>query len=188
MKRDFAINQLKDFYKRHTRMPSYTEMAKLFHYSSRGATYYLVDQLVKEGIIERDEKGKLLPKDLLNIPILGIIKAGYPIPADVQHGDHLNLHTLFSDVPSNAFALQVSGDSMIDAGINEGDFVIVSDKNEAKNGDVVAACVDGDWSVKYFQKNEDGVTLLPANELYNPIIPKESLTIGGVVVNVIRKY
>ena len=180
--------KLKKFYLHQQRMPTYGEMVKLFGYTSRGSTFYVVKKLIKEGIIQKDEQGKLVPKDLLNIPVLGIIKAGYPIPADVQHGDYLNLHTLFSDVPSNAFALQVSGDSMIDAGINEGDYVIVSDKNEAKNGDVVAACVDGEWTVKYFEKNDDGVVLLPANELYNPIIPKESLTIGGVVVNVIRKY
>jgi len=180
--------RLQYFYQSHKRLPTHGEMVKLFHYSSRGSTYYVVKRLIKEGIIERDENGKLVPKNLLSIPMLGIIKAGHPMPAEIQTDNHLNLYALFTNALTASFALVVSGDSMIEAGITEGDYVIVNTALEAKNGDIVAAMVDGEWTVKYLQKGTKGVALLPANRRYTPIYPREDLRIGGVVVNVIRKY
>lgn len=163
-------------------------MVPLLHYASRGSTYYVVKRLLQEGILEKDENGKLIPKDLLNIPMLGTIRAGYPVPAEIQQDRQLRLHTLFENALTASFALLVSGDSMIEAGICEGDYVIINSSIEAKNGDIVAACVDGEWTVKMLRKDNDVIVLLPANKQYQPIHPRESLTIGGVVVNVIRKY
>jgi len=188
MKTALATEKLRDFYKRHNRMPSYTEMARMFHYSSRGATYYLVSLLIKQGIIEKDETGKLLPRNLFSIPMYGIIKAGYPMPVDVQEDRQLNLHVLFKQVTQNSFALTVSGDSMMEEGINSGDIVFVSKDVTVKNGDIVAACVDGEWTVKYFQKQGENVSLVPANKRYPVMYPRETLEIGGVVTHVIRSY
>jgi SOS regulatory protein LexA len=180
--------RLQYFYTRHKRLPTHGEMVKLLHYSSKGSTYYVVKRLLEEGIVERDEKGKLVPKNLFTIPMYGIIKAGFPIPAEIQYDNQLNLHVLFSNALTGSFALLVSGDSMIEAGICEGDYVIVNSKREAQNGDIVAAMVDGEWTVKYLQKQKERVVLLPANHKYPPIYPSIDLQIGGVVVNVIRKY
>ncbi len=180
--------RLRDFYLKHQRLPTHGEMVKLLHYSSRGSTYYVVKRLIEAGILAKDEQGKLIPKNLLNIPMYGIIKAGYPIPAEVQEDTYLNLHTLFSNLSSECFALTVSGDSMIDEGIYDGDVVIVDKELEPQNGNIVAACIDGEWTVKYFQKHEGRVVLAPANKKYPVIIPTQSLEIGGVVVYVIRSY
>jgi repressor LexA len=163
-------------------------MCKLLGYQSKGAVRYVVKKLVEDGVIEKDKQGSIVPKSLLDIPLLGVIKAGYPMPADVQRDNYLRLHLLFDSLPPDTFALQVSGDSMIDEGIYEGDFVLINKHQEAKTGDIVAACVDNEWTVKTIKKEEDGFVLVPANKKYPVIRPTESLTIGGVVVHVIRSY
>ena len=77
---------------------------------------------------------------------------------------------------------------MIEAGINEGDIVIVDQKRQIGKNDIVAACVDGEWTVKYFKKQDGKILLIPANSKYPVIYPQQSLEIGGVVVSVIRNY
>ncbi len=188
MNLDLIKERLRIFYKRHQRLPTHGEMVKLLHYSSRGSTYYVVKKLIQEGVVEKDANGRLIPKNLFNIPMLGVIKAGSPIPADVQSDRYLNLHLLFQNISGATYALTISGDSMIDAGIVEGDVVIIDKQKQPVNGDIVAACVDGEWTVKYFQHKDGVVSLLPANEEYQPIYPQISLEVGGVVVSVIRQY
>lgn len=189
MNTDLIIERLRQFYTRHKRLPTYGEMCLVLHYKSKGAVRYVVQKLVEQQILEKDENGKLLPKKLLSIPLLGIIKAGSPIPADTQLDKQIYIYELFDNLSATSFALTVKGDSMIDEGIHEGDLVIVNKDLEPKNGDVVAACVDGEWTVKYFSRDDMGVvSLIPANREYKTIYPKDSLTLGGVVVSTIRKY
>ncbi|MDE2589142.1 MAG: hypothetical protein KGL95_05710, partial [Patescibacteria group bacterium] len=99
-----------------------------------------------------------------------------------------NLYDILYGISYTSFALTVRGDSMKDEGINDGDLVIVARKSGVKNGDIVAAMVDGEWTIKYFQKDNGKVSLVPANKKYPTIIPQVSLEIGGVVVHVIRSY
>ena len=83
---------------------------------------------------------------------------------------------------------RVSGDSMVGEGIRSEDLVILDKKREPKNGDIVAAFIDNEWTLKYFKKEGKKVALEAANPKYKPLVPRESLTLGGVVVSVIRKY
>lgn len=160
----------------------------MFGYSSKNAAVYLVNKLVEADILEKDEKGKLLPKKLFHIPHLGVIKAGYPAPIEASLGDSIDFYEYLLGVPGDIFSLTVKGDSMIDEGIHEGDIVIVEKDVTPRNGDVVAAYVDGDWTVKYFHQERGDVSLVPANSAYPVIRPTAELLIGGVVVSVIRKY
>lgn len=188
MNRDLIITRLRYFYNTNKRMPTYGEMCKVLNYKSKGAVRYVVKKLIEEGVIEKDEKGVLLPKKLMDIPMLGVIKAGHPIPAEVQVDRYINLHLLFRDLSADTFALTISGDSMIDAGIYDEDIVLIDKSLEPKNGDIVAACVDGEWTAKYLHIKDKQVSLHPANKKYPVIYPEESLDIGGVVVHVIRSY
>lgn len=188
MNKDLIITRLRYFYNTNKRMPTYGEMCRVLNYKSKGAVRYVVKKLIEDEIIEKDEKGVLVPKRLLDIPMLGIIKAGNPIPAHVQRDNYINFHALFASVSGNIFALTVSGDSMIDAGIYEDDIVIIDKSVEPKNNDIVAANVDGEWTVKFLNTKNKQVSLLPANKKYKPIIPKVTLEIGGVVAHVIRSY
>jgi SOS-response transcriptional repressor LexA len=84
--------------------------------------------------------------------------------------------------------LKVSGDSMIGEGIKPGDLVIVDRGKEPKNGDVIIAEVDGEWTMKYFRKQGSTVVLESANPQYPPVKPQSELRVAGVVTAVIRKY
>ncbi len=84
--------------------------------------------------------------------------------------------------------LRVKGDSMIDAGIHEGDFVIAERAIEAKSGDIVIAAIDGAWTMKYLRRRDGIVYLEPANKQYPNIYPIEALSISAIVKAVIRKY
>ena len=188
MDKNLIITRLKYFYNTNKRMPTYGEMCKVLNYKSKGAVRYVVQKLIEDDIIAKDEQGILIPKRLLEIPMLGVIKAGNPMPADVQRDNYINLHLLFDNLSGNTFALTVSGDSMIDAGIYEEDIVLIDKSVEPKNNDIVAACIDGEWTVKFLNMKDKQVTLLPANKKYQPIHPTVSLELGGVVVHVIRNY
>ena len=89
--------------------------------------------------------------------------------------------------PDATYLLKVSGESMRDAGILPGDVVLVERGVNPKNGAVVVACVDAEWTLKYYFKDRSGVRLEPANTKFKTIRPKQSLEIGGVVRSVIRK-
>lgn len=186
---DNAIKTLREFYLSQKRLPSYEEMKDLFGFSSKRTGFTWANKLIELGIIEKDHKGKLVPKNLFSIPMLGVIKAGHPMTAESVHeGDALDLYQFLLGMPAGIFSLTVKGDSMIEEGIHEGDIVIIDKTKTPRNGDVVAACVDNEWTVKYFHRDNGSVCLIPANKKYPVIYPKYSLTIGGVVISVIRKY
>lgn len=169
-------------------MPTYEEMAVLLGYQSKGAVYKVVGRFIEEGLIGKDEKGKLFPKDLFAIPHLGTIKAGIPMPAFESRNDSIDVYRYLQNATGNVYFLTVSGDSMIEAFIADGDKVIVDKDREPMNGDIVAAVVDNEWTIKFFEKRNGKVALVPANKDFENIYPKESLFIGGVVISVIRKY
>ena len=183
-----AIKKLRKFYLLEKRLPTYGEFCEVFHFSSKGSVQYLVEQLIKAGIVEKGEKGKLLPKNLFHIPHLGTIKAGYPMPAYEQRDDSIDVYNFIHNTTGDIYFLTVSGDSMIDALIGDGDKIIVDPSRIPINGDIVAAIVDNEWTVKYYFKRNGKVELVPANKNYPIIYPKESLSIGGVVISVMRKY
>lgn len=118
----------------------------------------------------------------------GAIEAGFPSPAEEELVDTISLDELLIQNREATFLLKVSGDSMTNAGIMPGDMVIVDKGRTPKNGDIVIAQVDGEWTMKYLRKRGDTVTLAPANPKYQPITPKNELKISGVVTAVVRKY
>ncbi len=182
------INQLIYFYQERGRMPSYSEIAHLLGFKSKNASFKFIEKLINLGIVEKDLKGKIIPKSLKNpIKVLGIIEAGFPSPAEEELLDTISLDRWLISNPSSTFMLKVTGDSMIEAGILPGDMVLVDRSLSPKNGDIVIAQVDGQWTMKYFSKKGKEITLTPANPKYKPIKPKAELNIAGVVIATIRK-
>lgn len=188
MNLQLPIKKLRKFYLRHKRLPTYEEMTDIFGFSSKNASFYLINKLIEAGILSKGEKGKLLVKNLLSIPHLGTIKAGYPMPAFALHDDSIDVYNYIHDATGDIYFLTVSGDSMIEAHIEDGDRVIIDPSLVPKNGDIVAAIVDNEWTLKYYFKHDGKVELRPANKNYPIIYPQESLLIGGVLKAVIRKY
>lgn len=182
-------SKLASFYSRENRMPTYSEMMGMFGFKSKNAVSRLVDKLIAAGIVAKDHLGRLVPDVGLNeIPLLGSVKAGFPADVAEEATDTLNLYDYLAPKKENTYILEVDGDSMIEAHIEDGDLVIVEKTNTAKDGDMVIANVDGEFTMKYFRKNGDKVWLEPANKNYKPIYPKQYLLINAVVKGVMRKY
>ena len=177
------------FYRENRRMPSYAEMISLFGVRSKSVVNFWINKLVDAGLLEKDEKGHLtFSKRSFAIPLVGSVQAGFPSPAEESLCDIISMDEYLVTRPEASFLLQVSGDSMIGEGIMAGDLVIVEKGREPKNGDIVIAEVDGEWTMKYFRNQGDQVVLEAANPKYPLIRPRTELRLGGVVTAVIRKY
>ena len=182
-------NKIADFYARHRRMPSYGEIMKLVGFKSKNAVSKLIDRLEQSGFIERDSTGKLIPQNIFGeIKKLGVVEAGFPTLAEEDTSDSISLDQLLIKNKDSTYMLTVKGDSMIDAGIHNGDMVIAERNNNPNPGDIVIAEVDGGWTMKYFRRSGNRVYLDPANKNFDSIIPKEDLKIEAVVKAVIRTY
>lgn len=181
--------KLQSFYEREKRMPTYTEMMKLFGFKSKNAVARVVDKFIEAGIATKDHLGRLLPNDSFeNIPLLGSVTAGFPVDVEEEMKEAINLDNYLVNKKENTFMLEVDGNSMIDAHIADGDMVLVEKTDHAKDGDIVIANVDGEFTMKYFKKDGNKVWLEPANKDFKQIYPKQYLNINAVVKAVIRKY
>ena len=185
---DGRLAALKDFYRERRRMPSLAEMAKLFGFRSRNAAKSLMDRWSADGVVGRDRQGRLLPGPSFHgLRVLGSVEAGFPSPAEEEMADTMSLDEWLLPNAAASFMLKVSGNSMIDAGILPGDMVILNRGQLPKNGDIVVAEVDRQWTIKYFEKRGSRVVLKPANRAFKPIEAQEELRVAGVVTAVIRK-
>ena len=198
------------------RPPSIREIGDAAKISSTSVVNYYLEQLEKMGYIERDSRVsrglRLTDKvnevvqmitDLLRVPIVGRIVASEPVPVPSSDFNYYDADTTVDIAASllpepeknkELFALEVQGDSMIDAMVNEGDFVImkaVNNNAEVRNGEMVAVWLPSqdETTLKYFYKEKDGYRLQPANPTMGPIMinKEEPLEIKGKVVMVIRK-
>ena len=184
------VQKLREFLRRERRLPSYAEMLKLFRLRSKNTIRVLMAKLVARGYVKKNLQGKFAPTGKLNgaVRLLGAVAAGFPSPAEEELHDTLNLDEFLIRRPEATFMLKVTGDSMIEAGIQPGDLVLVERGATPKGGDIVVAQVDDEWTLKYYSKDKEGIRLDPANKKYPTIRPKRSLELGGVVKAVIRKY
>lgn len=181
-------DQLKIFYSNHKRLPSVTEARSLFRLKSRNGAYKILQSLASRDFIQKDRAGKFVRgKTFFHIPFLGTVVAGWASPAEEELGDVMDLDEWLIRKPEATFLFIVQGDSMIDAGINDGDYALVERTTDYRDGDLVIAQVDGDLTLKYFRKNGGKVYLEAANPEYKPIYPIESLKIVAVVATIIRR-
>ncbi len=178
------------FYGTHRRMPTYAEMAKLFGFKSKNAVYKVVEKLLEAGAVAKDHLGRLVPTELLGeVKMLGYVEAGIPSPAEEFVFDSVALDDWLINNREETYMLKVKGDSMVDAGIIEGDFIIVERTEKARVGDIVVAEVDGSWTLKYLRRDGQGrMYLEPGNTNYKNIYPEEDMRIGAVVRSVVRRY
>lgn len=177
------------FYGSHKRMPTYAEMATLFGFKSKNAVAKVVDKLVEAGVVVKDHLGRLAPTSLFGeVKMLGLIEAGLPAAHEEETLDTTTLDEWLIRDREASYILRVKGDSMEDAGIIEGDFVLVERTEKVKIGDIVVAEVDGSWTLKYLRQNARGYYLEPGNKKYRNIYPENDMKVGAVVRSVIRRY
>ena len=177
------------FFRENRRMPSFSEMTSLLNVRSKSVVNFWIDKLIVADILEKDGKGHLtFTKRTFGLPMAGSVQAGFPSPEEEALCDIMSMDEFLITKPDASFLLKVSGDSMIGEGIMEGDLVIVERGRTPQIGDIVIAEVDGEWTMKYFKKENGEVYLEAANPKYPIIRPRTDLQLGGVVTGVIRKY
>jgi SOS regulatory protein LexA len=183
-------NKILRFYKENKRMPGYSEIMDLLGFKSKNAVFKLINKLVVEGVVSKDSKGRLIPNKLIGeVPVLGLVEAGFPTNAEEDVLDTMSIDEYLISDKEASYMLEVKGDSMIEAGIQEGDLVIAERiKGQPREGDIVIAEIDGGWTMKYFRKKSGQIYLEPANKNYKPIYPEYDLKIAAVVKGVVRKY
>lgn len=127
-------------------------------------------------------------EDIIKVPLLGKVTAGNPITAIEQPNEFFDLPASLIPAKAQVFTLHVSGESMIKAGIYDGDYVIVEKRNNAKNGDIVVAMtMEGEATIKRFYKEDGHIRLQPENDTMDPII-LDNCTILGKAIGLYRSF
>lgn len=120
---------------------------------------------------------------------LGTVEAGFPTAAEEDKGDFITLDELIITNRNASYLLTVSGDSMIGAGIMEGDLIVIEKRENIKTNQIVVASIDGEYTLKYLRHDSHGKPYLEAaNPKYSPMYPENELQVQGVLIAVIRKY
>ncbi len=174
--------------------PSVREICAALGFKSTSSAHQYIARIAEKGYIDKsDLKTRAIrvigEEPTITLPIVGKVAAGEPILATQNIEDYFSIGESFfktNDLQSDNFILKVQGESMINAGINDGDYIIVSKQNVAKNGQIVVAMIDGEATVKTFYKEKDHIRLQPENDTMSPIISK-NVEIVGKVVGLFRK-
>jgi repressor LexA len=181
----------------HGYAPSYREIAEYFELSSPATVHQHVQSLVEKGVIAIGEDGEARSIEVIvqeqpaafavMLPLAGVITAGSPIEA-VEQNEAIAVPTNFVVDGSNSYVLKVKGQSMIEDGILNGDYVVIERNPSPKNGEVVVALLDNTYAtLKRFYREANRIRLQPANSTMDPIFVKDCI-IQGVVRAVIRQF
>lgn len=191
------LDFIEAFHRKTGTMPSRREIAEGLGLSSVATVQQHIDALEGLGLLERTERSSRalgLPEALravaagLNLPLLGRVAAGYPIEVFEQKDEIEVPSSMITRGPH--FALQVTGDSMVDDGILDGDIVVIRKQARALNGETVVALVENEATIKRFYQRDGFVELIPANPRFKPIrvSGETAFQIEGVLSGVLRHY
>ncbi|MDF2866410.1 MAG: transcriptional repressor, LexA family [Clostridia bacterium] len=189
---DFIISQIKDT----GYPPSVREICKSVGFKSTCSAHQYIKRLADKGYLEKsDLKMRALKvvedekEDTISLPIIGKVAAGEPILATENIEDYFSIGESFfnkDSLKNDNFVLRVQGQSMINVGINNGDFIVVSKQSTARNGEIIVAMIDGDATVKTYYKEKSYIRLQPENDTMDPII-SDKVEIVGKVIGLFRK-
>ncbi|MGN1012705.1 MAG: transcriptional repressor LexA [Clostridia bacterium] len=169
--------------------PSVREICSALGFKSTSSAHQYIWRLAEKGYIDKgDLKTRAIKvvgtESTIAVPIVGKVAAGEPILATENIEDYMSIgESFFSKdaLQNDNFILKVQGESMIEAGINDGDYIIVSKQETARNGQIVVAMIDGEATVKTFYKEKDYIRLQPENSTMDPIIVKDCQIVGKVI-------
>lgn len=187
-----VLNFISEFTKKNSYPPSVREMCAGLGISSTATIVYHLKKLEEQGKLSREKsRNRAIEVSgvsmLSGIPVVGKVAAGIPITATENVEDTLSFsQNLFGD-QDELFILKVQGESMMNAGIFDGDKIVVHKQENAENGEIVVAMIDGEATVKRFYKEKNQIRLQPENDFMSPIIVKD-VQILGTVVGLIRNY
>ncbi|GAA0673016.1 MULTISPECIES: transcriptional repressor LexA [Clostridium] len=193
-------SEIYEFLKKYTEEkgypPSVREICEAVSLRSTSTVHGHLKRLEKKGLIKRDPtKPRALEilelnhgnKEFIHIPVIGRVTAGMPVLAFENIEDTFALPANFVKHDRELFMLKVMGESMIEAGIQDGDFAIIEKASSANNGEIVVALIDNEATIKRFFKESDHIRLQPENSTMSPIIV-DTCSILGKLVAIYRKY
>lgn len=177
--------------------PSVREIGEAVGLRSSSTVHAHLEKLEQKGYIRRDptkpraieiiapgyspSSPHLQPAQMVSVPVLGRVAAGAPVLAEQNIDDYISVPADFVRQGTTQFCLRVKGDSMIDAGILDGDMVLVRQQNYAENGEIIVAMLGDEATVKRFYRLRDKVKLQPENPKYEPIYSREVVILGKVM-------
>jgi SOS regulatory protein LexA len=183
------LARLQDYYAQHRVLPSYARIAVLVGLSSKASVAGMVLRLKTAGFLESSPDRRLKPgARFFERPFATArVRAGSPDSTLDDGHDLMTIDSYLIKEPSKTTLIRVKGDSMLEAGIFEGDLVVVEQQPTAAIGDIVIAIVDDEFTIKYLASERGTFVLRPANDAYPTIRPKGKLEIFGVMVGLVRR-
>ncbi len=192
-----VLNYIREFQKKRGYSPSLSDLALAFGVRSKNAVAKVVNVLTREGHIEKDPKGRIKIIDIVEgdnrpepmiLPLFGPISAGFAAPVEEHAEETVTLDDYLVGDKSSTFLLRVKGDSMIDAGIFEGDLVVVERGAEPRVNDIVVGILDNEFTLKRLKRNKGKYYLQAENPDYPDMFAMDELQSAGVVRGMIRRY
>lgn len=184
------LEKLQDYYAEHKVIPSYSVLATLWGISAKSWVSECVKRFEEAGYLDWTPDKQLKPgkrffeRRLADSPV----QAGMPNAAIAEGGDFVDsIDDMLVRVPSKTTLVRVKGDSMVEAGILEGDYLVVEKQQHANVGQIVVAIVDNEFTVKYLDREKGTFVLKPANKAYPVIRPRGRLEIFGVMAGLVRQ-
>ena len=197
-----VLEYLAQFQKQYGYSPTLSEISKATGHKSNSTVHSIIRALVEKGYVQKvdgntrvlkilDEKaaqGLLGQQPSIELPLMGFIAAGKPLEPHTDPNATFQISASMISGKKTAYVLQVKGESMIEEGILDGDFVVIEKTDVANNGDIVVALVDDNLATlkKFYQENGK-IVLKPANSAMEPIYPNQ-LKIQGIAVGIFRKF
>jgi SOS regulatory protein LexA len=186
---DQYLAKLQDYYAENGVVPSFAVIAGLVGLKSTSAVSVLVDRLKASGHLASTPEKRLIPGTRFFERVLAdTVRAGAPMPSNDIRSDVVSIDRHLVDKPSHTVLLSVRGDSMVDAGLLDGDTIVVIKGAPTKVGDIVVAIVDNEFTVKFLAKDKRGFYLEAGNTTAEPIRANDHLEIFGLVAGSFRKY
>lgn len=186
-KQKIFFEKLKESYGQDV-LPSFEIIAKAFGFKHKNSVWQYFKKLKDENLIQEKNNRFYINKNLFGAVLFSSsVKAGFASAADDYIEKRVSLDECFDINSPSTFLFTVSGDSMINLGIYEGDKVIIEKTNTAKNGDIVVAFIDDGYTLKTYRNKNSKIWLEPANPDYPNLYPKEQLIIFGIAKGIVRK-
>ncbi len=191
-----VLNYIVEFQNKRGYSPSLADLAVAFGVRSKNAVAKVVNSLVRERQIEKDPRGriKIIAQPqvdeapiIMTLPLFGPIAAGFATAAEEQAEEQVSIEEYLVKDRTSTFLLRVKGDSMIDAGIREGDLVIVERGKEPKINQIVVGVLDGEFTLKTLKKAKGKYYLQAENAAYPDMYALDELQVAGIVRGVVRK-
>lgn len=184
------LEKLQDYYAEHKVIPSYSVLAGLWGISAKSWVSECVKRFEEAQFLDWTPDKQLKPgkRFFERVVAHAPVQAGLPNPAITEGYDFVSsIDEMVVRVPSRTQLIRVKGDSMVDAGILEGDYLVVEKQPHANVGEIVVAIVDNEFTVKYLDREKGGFVLKPANRAYPVIRPRGRLEIFGVMAGLVRR-